>query len=567
MPTVFVSLPAVGATATLEMHEITGEANAVGTRCRLTRGTDALTVSVEADDPDMLNLLATAPVAGHSDGFLYDEDCVHVATSLAGAAEPDGFTLANPHGARRGNDAAKSWPIATHRHENGWRIDLTIPLPAGAAAVGLAVLRFFRGVNHEVHGITRAFPHPMDVADFAVVVLEPGTNAEAVADRFLDSARAAKRVALHKAITQTRTRIADALTKPGRPTVSLATAHRLAEARVKRPILDSVSFLCWNEQHFQEGLLDLWEIEGDRRWLEIAIERNEQVWSLRGHHQNRHDTMWGEVMPTWYDKADGRDTTPITLGTGVILLSITRLMRIVHGTPALADLRKKIGPWTDRCKEAIGVHDREWLDLPGGSGNYLEPYQKGPARIYPRGGSRVCPLNRSFALAIPMLHLARITGDAAYPDRVRRMARYFRDSCETLDNGSLVWEYLTGRYAADGEDISHASCEVAFALLCAAEGIVFTENDVKGIARTLALNVFRHDDVPCENIRGAHPGFRWYLGPWASLCGYVPEVLPKITALVEAAMSEAKFDFANEGWGLRNVTTLLKARRERAQNA
>lgn len=558
MPVLTINAADPAASTTLPMNEITGGRRTVATNCRITRRAGNLVVTVEASDPDPLGLIATAPVAGREDHALYEEDCLHIATSLPGAPQPHGFTLVNPHGSHKGNEVAKAWRIDTQRHEQGWKIDIAIPLPEGIEAIGLIVLRFYRGVHHEVHGLTNALPHPMDVRDFAAVLLKETDNPRDAGERFIASVRAARQRELDDILTQTRTRIAAALAKPGRPTVSMETAYRLAEARLQKPPVNSVSYLCWNEQHFQNALLDLWDIDQDRRWLETLIERCEVVWSFRGHHANRKDGMFGEVLPTWYDATDS-GSMPITLGTGVILMAIGRLMHTIHRDPKLRDLWKRVEHWVEYFRETIAVHDREWLDLPGGSGNYLEPFEKGPARVYPRGGSRICPLNRSFALAIPMLHMARITGDAVYLDRVTRMARYFKNSCETLDNGSLVWEYLTSRYGADGEDLSHASCEVLFAELCAAAGVVFTQEDIRGIARTLELNIFRYGDVPCEGIRGHDPGFRWYVGPWASPTRYAPHLLPRMFSLVEAAMSEATFDFVQQGWGVRNVTTLLLA--------
>lgn len=547
-----------GVTITRPMREITGGRNTVETRCHITRRGRELIVSIDADDPDPMGLVATAPIAGRGDPVLYEEDCVHIATALPGEPQPDGFTLVNPHGSRKGNEVAQGWRIDTRRSERGWRIDVTIPLREGLSAIGLAVLRFYRGVHHEVHGLTTASPHPMDVTDFAVVLLASAGSPADAGEQFYAAACDARRGELDDILGQTRGRIAAALGRAGRPGVTLETAYRLAEARLRQPPVNGVSALCWNEQHFLNALLDLWDIDHNRRWLEVLIERGEIIWSFRAHCSHRRkDGMFGEVLATWYDETDSASVA-ITLGTGVILMAMGRLMHTIHRDPALHDLWERVAHWVDYFRETIAVHDREWMDLPGGCGNYLEPFEKGPARVYPRGGSRICPLNRSFALAIPMLYLARITGDATYLDRVTRMARYFKNSCEVLDNGSLVWEYLTSRYRADGEDLSHASCEVHFAEQCAGEGVVFTQEDIRGIARTLEFNVFRYGDVPCDGIRGFHPGFHWHVGPWASLTRYAPHLLPRMVALVEAAMSEARFDFTH-GWGVRNVSTLLGA--------
>src|SRR6185436_6445282 len=107
------------------------------------------------------------------------------------------------------------------------------------------------------------------------------------------------------------------------------------------------------------------------------------------------------------------------------------------------------------------------------------------------------------------------------------------------------------RYAATGEDISHAGCQVMFAQACARDSIVFGEADLRAMARTLETIIFRHGDVPCEFIRGYSPGLDVSIGVWSTLTRFTPAVLQKITAVVETILAEGSFDFAKEGWGVR----------------
>jgi len=212
----------------------------------------------------------------------------------------------------------------------------------------------------------------------------------------------------------------------------------------------------------------------------------------------------------------------------------------------------------------LTLHDREWVELPGGAGMHLEPFLKGPRRVYPRGGSRINPLNREFALSMPMLHIARITGNAEYERKVRANARYFLQSAQ-VDDGCLLWEYQTGCCAAEGEDLGHAHCQVLFAELCAAEGVEVAEDDLRRIAATLERRVFRHGDVPCGTVRGYDPGLHLAVGTWSSLCRFVPEVFPRVEAVVRTLLRTRPAAFA-EGWGVRNLTCLEKTRREAMTN-
>ena len=268
--------------------------------------------------------------------------------------------------------------------------------------------------------------------------------------------------------------------------------------------------------------------------------------------------MWGRPLPTWIN--DSETGTACTLVSGVIMRPITRLIRTVYETPGLAALKGSAEQWIDLCRETVQFHDPEWVEFPDGSGMHLEPYGKGPRRVYPRGGSRVNPLNRQFVLGMSMLNLALATGDEEYLRKVAMMARFFRNTSEITER-TFVWEYLAGAYPSTGEDISHAHVQVHFAELCAAAGVVITEVDLRRIANTFADNVFRHGDVPCGNVRGGEPGLHLAVATWAGLCRFRPEVFPKVEAVVEAVFREDRMMSLRDGWGIRNLTCLEKARR------
>jgi hypothetical protein len=368
---------------------------------------------------------------------------------------------------------------------------------------------------------------------------------------------AAAKSKLDQTLAALRQRRAEAERK-GQAAASLQTAQSLVARRAQEPVRADEGFLCWNEAYFQHALIDLWELTGERRWLEMAIRRMVAVWAVRADRRGIQDSFWGRTLPTWYN--DSETGTACTLTSGAILNPIARLMRVVHGDPKLADLNERVRGWGALCQEVVALHDPEWVEFADGCGMHLEPYPKGPRRIYPRGGSRVNPLNRQFALGMPMLNLARVLGDAEYLRKVNLMARFFRQSSEiTADR--FVWEYSASPYPAEGEDIDHAHCQVHFAELCCREGVVISEDDLRKIAGTLEKNIFRHSDVPCGTLRGCRPGLHVGLGTWSSLCRFAPQLLPRIVAVIETAMREGSRLFAGEGWGIRILTCIEKARR------
>ncbi|MHB0939551.1 MAG: hypothetical protein ACYDCO_05220 [Armatimonadota bacterium] len=533
------------------MQEIYGDENTVGTDCLLSRDGELLRVRVQAVDDNILDLVATVPVPGQIDRFLYEEDCIQVAVAYPGSAAAADLLLANPMGKVTAAGKAKDWPVHASRHAKGWSIEVAIP--ADQPVIGLSVHRFFRGVKNEVHGLTPTLPHPLDPEGFAAIVLGP----KGKASYYFHLVAAAKEKSLQTAIDAARARLAKRTPLPA-PWTELAAEK--ARLRAAAPLNPDTRYLCWNEGHFQHALLNLWQLTGDRTWLEIAVERMEGVWECTGDRRGEADHVWGIPQPTWYDEKDELGAA-ITLITGVILYPMARLLREVWSDDRLADLRPRLQPWFDRCRRAIAVHDCEWVELPDGSGVYLEPYVKGPARVYPHGGSRICPLNRMYFLAMPMLMLGRLEKDDSYLGRVKRMARFFRESLEEDENGALVWEYESQYYPATGEDISHAACQVRFTELCKAEGIEFTEKDLRAIARTLQENIFLHGNVPCGEVRGLTPGLDMSVGAWSSLCRFVPDVLPRIAAVIETAYTERPEFFEKEGWGIYLLTEVEKARR------
>jgi hypothetical protein len=395
-----------------------------------------------------------------------------------------------------------------------------------------------------------------------VLVLTGDGEAARLAAGYRDAAKAAEQEVLNRQLAAIRARIAAARNSKG-PAPTLALAEDLARRRAGRALEPGEGFLCWNEGHYQMALLDLWELTGSREWIEIAANRMKGVWTLRGSERGQPDAMWGKPLPTWYN--DTETNTVCTLVSGVILNPIARLIRAAHDDPRLADVWSTVKSWVPLCETIFTLHDIEWVEFADGSGMHLEPYPKGPRRVYPRGGSRINPVNREYFFTLPMLNMARVTGNAEYLRKAEMSTRFFLNMCDVTADDCLCWEYEIGRYPATGEDISHAACQVAFAELCRTEGVVVTDGDLRRIANTLAKRIFRYGDVPCGELRGSDPGLHIGLATWSGLCRFVPEVFPKIEAVVATALCEGDFHFTGEqGWGVRILTSLEKGRRASA---
>lgn len=554
---IHLDLRSEAAALDLSLHEIDGGPSSAESRVRLARHSDSVTIILEADDPNMLELLGGA-AGPDNDKFIYEDDCLQIATCLPGQAEPSEFLLVNPYGQRRGSDGAMGWELSANRCAQGWRLEIEMPLPAGQPGLGLSLHRFFRGVKNEVHGLTDAVPHPLDASVFPVLALAADSDPEAVAKAYHEGVSAAQQQAVDERLAQDREKLA-AVRATASSSLSLDVTREYARRRAEQPIPTTAGGLCWNEGYFQLALTELWEIDGDLEWMRSAADRIDGVWARRSDRIGNTDQLWQTVLPTWYDGSGGDNA--MSLISGVILRPIARFLRLVNDHDELAEFRPRLAEWLPLCHEVVAVHDREWIELGDGSGTYLEPYPKGPRRLYPRGGSRITPLNRAFFLAIPILDLARITGREAYLDKARQMALFFKRNIQQLDNGSYVWEYEPHRYPGPGEDLSHGSCQLLFAAQCCREGIVFTEDDMRCMANTLEHNIFRYGDVPTGNVRGhGLPCLTPAVGAWSELCRFTPGLFPKIEAVVAAVLAGGLNDSA-AGWCAGILTRLEKTRR------
>ncbi len=526
----------------------------VRTTFQLTYANSALCVTLEAEDSDMLNLEATVSKP-ETDNFLFEEDCCQAAIAFAGMVQPAGMLLVNARGSRRSFGEGASWSASVTRHASGWYLDLRIPLPDKVEMIGLSLHRFFRGIAGGISGLASNLPHPLEVSRFACLMLGGNAPVDAGA-AFLAHAADAEEADLNARVQALSERIKVACAA-GVPESFMGFVHELVERRLTDAIKPDTSYLCWNEAHFQHALIDLWEITGNRVWLERLIPRIEEVWSLTGRARKIKDSFWGLEWPTWYN--DTETGSICTLASGVILWPIARCIRTVMNAPELRDLQETAQSWIPMAREVLDMHDPEWLDFPDGSGMHLEPFQKGPRRLYPRGGSRVNPLNREYFFALPMLEIARVTGEPRYRRMVEANARYFRNTSELTDD-YFLWEYHVDACPAEGEDLSHAAVQVAFAEHCLEENIVFTEADLRKMARTLARIVFRFDTVPSESVRGYMHGLNMAVGAWSSLCRFEPETLLKIRNVLATGIYEKNRLFTgSQGFGIRVLTIFEKA--------
>ena len=544
--------------APLPLVEVQGRLASVRTMLSLTHQGGALRVVLQAQDPDPMNLLASAQLDRQWPA-LYEEDCLQVLLSLPGEATPSQIMLVNARGQATG---AAAWVQRVTHDQHGWEMLLLLPLPHPTpAAVGFSLHRYYRGIRGEVQGLSATLPWPMASADMAVVLLAGDGEPSLMAEAFRQQARsvAAAQTASQLAAVQARLTAGQA----ARELVSEAHLKSLARAHDELPVPTRVRAMCWNEGHYLMGLLTLFELDRQPEWLERAARRITQLWDQRGSIRGQPDSLWGEVLPTWYDTPSGDGVC--TLSSGVILRPIGRFIRLVMSQPEGEPWRAQARHWLTWARTVYAVHQREFIPLADGSGTWLEPYTHGPRRCYPRGGSRPNPFNRIHFLLLPMLDLLHLEDDPTLRQQLTMQARYFLQHCRVTSDDCLLWEYEPGPYPSAGEDLSHAACQAEFIVRCYQEGIVFGELEVRRAANTLTRRILRHHPVPVGDISGdSAPTLDLAIAAWCHLAPWAPTVLPAAEQVLATALHEAKFDFIKEGWGIRLLSQVALARQHAA---
>ncbi len=210
----------------------------------------------------------------------------------------------------------------------------------------------------------------------------------------------------------------------------------------------------------------------------------------------------------------------------MILHPMLRFVGVMRSGKIPAEAAERFRPLADRGMEAapalLNAFDGEWRDGPGeGEGSYTAPPELVP--------SGTLPFNMQNAPGLCLLELGRLTGEARWRERAEKLARFFRSRMRE-EGECFVWSY--NLVAKGGEDISHASINVRFAVECARDGIVFTEADGRRLARTFLVRVLPEGAPPRDFLdgRGMKELYTSAVGRWLPCAAYDPEVYRRIRA-------------------------------------
>jgi hypothetical protein len=241
----------------------------------------------------------------------------------------------------------------------------------------------------------------------------------------------------------------------------------------------------------------------------------------------------GRVLPAW--SSDGYrkgEQALFTVHTGMIahpMLDAVHLGRTMSDVPD--EVRRGLDETVTATLQSLGCHDDAWRDGPGeGEGHYVMLNEEPSSEGKPQPGNRLSAMGRALYAAY------RVTKDEKYLIRTRALARYIERRLQVTESNAYIWPYwlpvdpvtpgqpLTNK----PEDTSHGSLTMAFPLMLAEDGEVFTAQHMKRFGRTVTQGMGRlGDGVLLGDVGGLPSSSPAMLGVptiWLQLAPYAPEV-------------------------------------------
>lgn len=254
--------------------------------------------------------------------------------------------------------------------------------------------------------------------------------------------------------------------------------------------------IAWGQAYVLQGLAEVLEATRDPGYADRFVRLADWALAARDDRHGRRDEVRGRVVKAWSSTkyTEGRRYA-WAVHTGMIVAPLAQFAAVVRRDPALASKYAHYAErFLDAARESVAVHEDE--------------YREGPApdegHLWILATNTRAPLNMQNALARAWIWIDEAAATRRHRDHVTRLARFFRHRVRTADSGAFVWAYhppLEGRDESF-EDISHASINVDFAVLCFEQGIVFTRDDLAAFGKTLLTNVIRPGPASANTVGG-----------------------------------------------------------------
>ncbi len=280
------------------------------------------------------------------------------------------------------------------------------------------------------------------------------------------------------------------------------------------------ALLAWGESYVMMSLAAMFRATGSPEYLARLIWHADGVLAQRDDRRGVTDYR-GISAACWRDLHYQPHDEPYcyVVHSGMIAYPMVELARLVRAA-GLEDehaydgqtFGEKAEAYVTAAEQTVAAHDDQF--------NPAGYYVFRPDASFLTYAGRDVPFNQSNAMGRLLLALYDVTGNRDYLDRATALARRLREQMSTGPEGEYLWNYWGGSYSPPGEDISHASINVAFAVQAASRGVVFSTTDLQALATTFLTHVYVNDRTFSDHVGGGStndPSVRSATALWLGL--------------------------------------------------
>ncbi len=263
---------------------------------------------------------------------------------------------------------------------------------------------------------------------------------------------------------------------------------------------DEGTLLANRQSALMDSLASMYRTTGDPTYLDRLAYHVDGVLETRDDARHVIDYR-GEESPCWQDLHYSYGWPYCwVLHSGVIIHGMVEFAWLVQehdlGDELAYDgvsFAEKAAWYVEKAAETVAHHDAEWRD----QGHYVF---RTDAHFLQDEAGTINPLNCSNSMGRSLLRLWLVTGEQEYFDKVEKLALRFEANIIQAEGGGYYWPYYPDEQTDNGEDICHAGSELRFAVELYHQGIVFDDEDMRQVARTLTDWVSLDDRTLTHNL-------------------------------------------------------------------
>jgi hypothetical protein len=303
--------------------------------------------------------------------------------------------------------------------------------------------------------------------------------------------------------------------------------------------------LGWGASYQMMAYVELFGAFGEAQYAERAVKLIDAVQAQRDDIRKVKDYR-GKSAACWQNKHYQPNQEPYcyVVHSGMLTYPMARFIEHLARYPKMASSKAydgklysaKAQTYLKQIKDTIAAHEDQWRSKGSSQGYYIFRNAS-----FMKFGGDPMPLNQQNTLGRTLTTLARITKDARYTDKARRLCTYFKVFLKKQGRG-YVWNYWPTTYKAPGEDISHAAINAAFAVECYRSQYRFTKSDIKSIAYTLFDLVYKDATSWTKFVGGGtvDATYAKQIGRWLSLAEAWPVIYGPIRTFYERTYASLK---------------------------